>query len=107
MNEKKIYHEIPGGKNSFHSAVLTCFSFHFQHFESQVLRSLKKKWITSINLLVDQLMLDEALGVASGYLKTIGHTYAINGIRAQGAFHPKLNFFLGDEKILVNRKSVV
>src|SRR5689334_8866309 len=98
MNEKRIYYEIHGSKNSFHSAVLTSFSFHFQHFESQVLRSLKEKWITSINLLVDQSMLDEALGVASGNLKTIGQTYAINGIKSQGAFHPKLNFFLGDEK---------
>ncbi len=98
--ERKIYKEIPGGKNNFHSAVLTTFSFNFHHFEGQVLRTLKEKWITSINVLVDQNMLNSSLGVSSNYLKSINQAYAVNGIKSSGAFHPKINFFVGDSCLL-------
>lgn len=101
MLERKIYQDIPGGKNSFHSAVLTSFSFNFHHFENQVLKSLKQKWITSVNVLVDQRMLDDVLGLSSSYLKTISKSYSVNGIESKGAFHPKINFFCGDERVLV------
>jgi hypothetical protein len=101
MKERKLYTEIPGGKNSFHSAILTSFSFDFHHFENQVLRVLKQKWITSINILVDQRMLDEVLGLSSDCLKTISQSYAVNGIQSLGAFHPKINFFIGDKKLLI------
>lgn len=100
MKERKIYKEIPGGKNSFHSAVLTTYSFNFHHFEGQVLRTLKEKWISSVNILMDQNMLNYSLGVASNYLKSINQAYAINGIKSLGAFHPKINFFIGDSCLL-------
>jgi len=101
MTERKLYQDIPGGKNSFHSAVLTSFSFSFHHFENQVLRTLKQKWITSVNILVDQRMLDDTLGLSSGQLKNISQTYSISGMQSQGAFHPKINFFIGDKELLV------
>lgn len=101
MLEYKIYQKIPGGKNSFHSAVLTSFCFNFHHFEHQVLKTLKHKWITSINILVDQRMLDDAIGLSSGNLKKICQTYSVSGIEAIGSFHPKINFFLGDDRLLV------
>lgn len=100
MIEKKIYKEIPGGKNNFHSAVLTAFSFNFHYFEGQVLRTLKEKWITSVNILVDQNMLNSSLGISSNYLKSINNAYAVNGIKSSGAFHPKINFFIGDKSLL-------
>lgn len=100
MMERKLYSEIPGGKNKFHSAVLTTFSFEFHYFEGQVLRTLKEKLITSVNILVDQKMLNESLGVSSNYLKSINQAYAVNGIRSSGAFHPKINFFIGDNSLL-------
>jgi hypothetical protein len=101
MEERKIYQEIPGGKNNFHSAVLTSFSFDFHHFENQVLRVLKQKWITSINVLVDQRMLDDVLGLSTGNLKTISQAYSVNGIQSIGAFHPKINFLIGDKQLLL------
>jgi len=93
MVERKIFNDIPGGKNSFHSAVLTSFSFNFHHFENEVLSSLKQRWIGSVNILVDQHILDDILGLASGNLKSISKTYSVNGISSKGAFHPKINFF--------------
>ena len=90
MKEREIYKEIPSGKNVFHSAVLTSFSFDFYHFENQVLRDLRQKWITSVNLLVDQRMLDCTLGLSSGHLKSVSQSYAISGIESIGVFHPKI-----------------
>ena len=101
MVEKKIFNEIPGGKNNFHSAVLISFSFNFHHFEYQVLKSLKQKWINNIVVLADQNMLDQVIGFGSGNLKHLSQAYSLNGVRRKGAFHPKINYFLGDDKILM------
>ena len=101
MIEKKLYQEIQGGRNKFHSAVLTSFSFNFHHFENQVLRTLRQKWVSSIMVLVDQRMLDNELGVASGNLKYLNQTYSVSGIETKGAFHSKLNFMIGDDQLLL------
>lgn len=101
MIEKKLYQEIPGGRNKFHSAVLTSFSFNFHHFENQVLRTLRHKWISSIMVLLDQRMLDNELGVASGNLKHLSKSYSVSGIESKGAFHPKINFLIGDYQLLL------
>lgn len=101
MIEKKLYQEIQGGRNKFHSAVLTSFSFNFHHFENQVLRTLRQKWVSSIMVLVDQRMLDNELGVASGNLKYLSQSYSVTGIESKGAFHPKLNFLIGDDQLLL------
>lgn len=101
MIEKKLYQEIPGGRNKFHSAVLTSFSFNFHHFENQVLRTLRQKWVSSIMVLADQRMLDNELGLASANLKHLSQSYSVSGIESKGAFHPKLNFLLGDDQLLL------
>lgn len=101
MEEKKLFYEIPGGKYNFHSAILTSFSFNFHHFEFQVLKSLRQRWISSVMVLADQRMLDDVLGVASGNLKQLSQLYSVIGMNAKGAFHPKINFLIGDDKLLV------
>lgn len=101
MIEKKIYAEIPGGRDRFHSAVLTSFSFDFHHFEFQVLKTLRGKWIGNIAVMADQRKLDEVMGCLSGGLKDISRTYSVNGVKAKGAFHPKINFFIGDNSLLM------
>ncbi len=101
MIEKKLYQEIQGGRNKFHSAVLTSFSFNFHHFENQVLRTLRQKWVSSIMVLVDQRTLDNELGIASGNLKYLSHSYSVSGIESKGAFHPKLNLLIGDDQLLL------
>lgn len=101
MEEKKIYQEIPGGRNKFHSALLTTYSFNFHHFEYQVLKTLKQKWIINVGVLADGDKLDEVLGISSGGLKQMTKSYSINGVRVKGAFHPKINFFIGDKQLLL------
>jgi hypothetical protein len=101
MEEKKIYHEIPSGKNKFHSAILTSFSFNFHHFEYQVLKALKQKYITNIGILTDADMLDNSVGMTSAGLQQLTQSYSVNGIHCRGAFHPKINFIAGDNEALV------
>ena len=101
MIEKKLFIEIPGRRNDFHSAVLTSFSFNFHHFEFQVLKTLKKKWVTSVSVLVDQNILNQLLGLVSGDLNYISQSYSLVGIPSKGAFHPKINFLVGDDKLLL------
>ncbi|RUT78951.1 hypothetical protein [Ancylomarina longa] len=101
MEEKKIYIEVPGGRNKFHSAILTSFSFNFHHFEYQVLKTLKHKWVTNVGVLVDSDMLDNSIGLTSGGLRQLTQSYSVNGVKAKGAFHPKINFFIGDKEILM------
>ena len=101
MQERKLFQEVPGRRNDFHSAVLTSYSFNFHHFEYQVLRTLRQKWITNISVMVDQHMLDGSIGLASGNLKQLSQSYSVNGISSRGAFHPKMNFLIGDSKLLL------
>lgn len=101
MLEQNLYSEIPGRQNSFHSAVLTSFSFDFHYFEHQVLSILKKKWITNIITLVDQNILEGLLGKLTLDLKHTSQSYILNGVKSTGAFHPKINFFIGENKALL------
>lgn len=101
MEEKQIFEEIPGGKNRFHSAVLTSFSFNFHHFEYQVLKSLKNKWVTNVGILVDSNMLDRSAGLTSAGLRQLTQSYSINGVYCKGAFHPKINFIVGYNELLM------
>ena len=84
----------------FHSVVMTTFSFDFYHFETQVLRTLKQKGITSFNVLVDTTMLDKSIGYSTGHLKSISNHYSIHSIPCTGAFHPKIIFLTGKNDIM-------
>ncbi|MEX2566009.1 MAG: hypothetical protein WD431_08710 [Cyclobacteriaceae bacterium] len=100
MAEKKLFHEIPS-KAEFHSAVMTSFSFDFYHFESQVLRALKTKGVTNVNLFVDSRMLDQSVGFATGHLKSLSTLYSVTGIHSKGVFHPKLTLLAGDHEVML------
>lgn len=101
MEEKKLFIEIPGGRNDFHSAILTSYTFDFHHFEYQVLKSLRQKFITNVAVFVDYRMLDEVIGFTTSNLKHLSQSYSVNGIISKGAFHPKINFLVGDNKLLM------
>ena len=98
--EKKIFKEIPK-KANFHSALLTSFSFDFYHFESQVIRSLKRIGVINFNVLVDLGLLDQNLGLSTGNLKGLSKSYSVSGIKSRGAFHPKIILLVGNDEVLL------
>ena len=100
MSELKLFREVPKSAD-FHSVVMTTFSFDFHHFESQVLRELKRKGVTNMNLFADTVMLDKSIGFSTGHLKSLSTSYSINSIPCTGAFHPKITILAGENDILL------
>lgn len=100
MIEKKLFYEIKKSAD-FHSVVMTSFSFDFHHFETQVLKQIKQKGITNVNILVDDNLLDESIGLTTGNLKNLNSSYSVNGIGSKGVFHPKIAFFVGEREIML------
>ena len=100
MSEQKLYHEVPKSAD-FHSVVMTTFSFDFHHFESQVLRTLKSKGVTNVNIFADTAMLDQSIGLSTGHLKSVSKAYSVNAIPCTGAFHPKITILAGENDVLL------
>ena len=104
MIEHHIFTDIPsGGKNGkFHSAVLTTYAVDLIHFDRHLVNMLHRKQICSINVLADANQLEKEMEyVNPRFMKGIGKEYSIQGISSKGAFHPKLNFFVGDDAVLI------
>ena len=103
-NEHIIFQDIPGGgKNGkFHSALLTTYAIDLIHFDSHLRNVLHRKQICSINVLVDKDQFDKSLEYVSPlFMPNIGKDYSITNVSSKGAFHPKINFFVGDDSVLV------
>lgn len=99
MKSRILFKDIPNSK--FHSAVLTTYSFNFYYFEQQVLKLLGSKGIHYISVLVDGNILDAQFNTLSLLSEDRKRNYAINGIQSKGAFHPKINFFVGVDSVLL------
>lgn len=96
--EKPLFQELP--VNTFHSAVLTTYSFNSYFFQQHVVKELSKKRIFNISILTDAFMLTEHLRFMAQHEKHEDRFYGITGISSKGAFHPKLNFFIGKDALL-------
>lgn len=102
--EHHIFTDIPsGGKNGkFHSAVLTTYAIDLIHFDRHLVNMLHRKQICSINVLADASQLEKEMEyVNPRFMKGIGKEYSIQGVSSKGAFHPKLNIFVGDDAVLI------
>ncbi|MDP1800020.1 MAG: hypothetical protein Q8L81_01615 [Bacteroidota bacterium] len=100
MITKKLFPEIPGG-GKFHSAVLTTYSLNFYYLEEQIVRLLHSKEIYNISVLADSQMLNDQLGKLTHKTTPKNRSYTLNGIKSTGAFHPKVNLFVGDNSALI------
>lgn len=103
-NEHDIFGDIPsGGKNGkYHSAVLTTYAIDLIHFDSQLLNMLHRKQIYSVNVFADFNQVEKSMEYINPiYMKNIGKEYCVTSMNSHGAFHPKINFFVGYESVLV------
>lgn len=103
-NEHAIFLDLPSGGKSgrYHSAVLTTYAIDLIHFDNQLLNMLHRKQICSVNVFADAHQMEKSMEYTSPmYMKNIGKEYSITDIRSRGAFHPKINFFIGDDDVLV------
>ena len=103
-NEHAILLDIPtSGKNGkYHSAVLTTYDIDLIHFDNQLMNMLHRKQICSVNVFADSNQMDKSMEYVSPiYMRNIGKEYSITPMYTVGAFHPKINFFVGDDAVLV------
>ena len=101
--EHIIFQDIPCGRNGkFHSAVLTTYSLDLLYFDSHLRNVLQRKDICSINIFADADQMNKSMEYVSPlYMQSIGRDYCVTNISAKGAFHPKINFFAGDDAAMV------
>lgn len=98
-NNKFLIKDIP--KNKFHSAIFTSYSFQFYFFEFNFLPSLAEKGINYVAVFTDAGMLNQQLGDMTYFCQHKMRNYGLYSIQSKGAFHPKINFFVGNKDILV------
>ena len=100
MEQRELIKEIPSGK--FHSALFTTFSINLYYWEEQLIRALSAKGINYVSALVDSDALSEQL-LKFGYAfpGTRPFDFCLHGVKSQGAFHPKIQFYAGNSTVLV------
>jgi len=103
-NEHAIFLDIPNGKRNgrYHSAILTTYSIDLIHFDRHLLNMLHRKQICSVNIFADYNQVRREIEYVNPYfVKNIGKEYSLTCIDSLGAYHPKINFFVGDDSVLV------
>lgn len=103
-NEHAIFLDIPTGRKNgrFHSAVLSTYAIDLLHFDHIILNTLHRKQIISVNVLADYGQMCKSMDfVSPAVMERTGKEYTISIVPSAGAFHPKINFFVGDDSALV------
>ncbi len=95
-NEHILFQDIPLKGNDLHSAVLLTYSLDLVNIDSRIRNILHKKKICSINILADKNQLEKSYSFTDPLsVNNLGRDYTISGIESKGAFHPKINMFIG------------
>ena len=103
QNEHAIFLDIPTGRKSgkFHSAILTTYAIDLIHFDHLLLNTLHRKQVCSVNVMVDSDQMNKSMEFVSPMaMYKVGNEYCVSPMNFEGAFHPKINFFAGDEAAL-------
>ena len=100
IDQRQLIKEIPSGK--FHSALMTSFSINLYYWEIQLLRSLSSKDINFVSALVDSDCLSEQLlKFTKAFSGKRPLDFSLHGYKMKGAFHPKIQFYAGNDSVLV------
>lgn len=106
IKRQHIFDDILGsGSETYHSAILTCYSFDPLFFSSFYQPQLNSRGIRNQIVLIDSNRLDEAMeeeesySFANGVSVFDGYTPLRINCKNGGVFHPKIMFFVGEKKI--------
>jgi len=83
---------------SYHSCLITTYSFDFYYFEKSVMRILRSKGIVNISVFIDNNIFQGVLGKISS---SNSRVYSIIPINSNGCFHPKVYMFFGEKQGLL------
>ena len=99
MTHHNIFKELPS-RTTFHSAVLTTFSIDFYFLEQRVVSALRKRGIRNISVVADTRIMEDCISDMGRNIKNASSLYTINTILCNGAFHPKIHFYIGDNALM-------
>ena len=100
IDHRHLIKEIPSGK--FHSVLMTSYSLSLYYWEIQLLHSLSAKGINYVSAIVDSDCLSEQLlkfSTALSEKRTLN--FSLHGYKMKGSFHPKIQFYVGRDCVLV------
>jgi len=100
IEQKHLIQNIPAGK--FHSVLMTSFSINLYYWQIQLLRTLSSKGINYVSAVVDSACLsDQLLKFSKAFSNRKPLEFSLHGYKSKGAFHPKIQFYVGNDNILV------
>lgn len=100
IDHRQLIKEIPAGK--FHSALMTSYSINLYYWDIQLLPSLSSKGINYVSALVDSDCLSsQLLNFSRAFNGEKPLDFSLHGYKTGGAFHPKIQFYVGEESVLV------
>lgn len=100
IEQRSLIQNIPAGK--FHSVLMTSFSINLYYWEIQLLRTLSGKGINFVSAIVDSDCLsDQLLKFSKAFSGKRALEFSLHGYKSKGAFHPKIQFYAGNDNILV------
>ena len=100
IEQRSLIQNIPAGK--FHSVLMTSFSINLYYWEIQLLRTLSGKGINFVSAIVDSDCLsDQLLKFSKAFSGKRPLEFSLHGYKSKGAFHPKIQFYAGNDNILV------
>lgn len=98
MEKDNIIDLIDG--RSYHSCIITTYSYDFHYFEKRMISRLHSKNIKNINIFVDSQILDGLLGKLSGN-NVSERRYSLIPVMGLGCFHPKIYMFFGEKSGMI------
>ncbi len=97
MPQKENIWDLVSGR-SYHSCLITTYSFDFYYFEKSVMRILRSKGIGNISIFIDNNIFQGILGKIGS---SNSRVYSISPINSNGCFHPKVYMFFGEKQGLL------
>lgn len=97
MSQKENIWDLVSGR-SYHSCLITTYSFDFYYFEKSVMRILRSKGIGNISVFIDNNIFQGILGKIGS---SSSRVYSISPIITNGCFHPKVYMFFGEKQGLL------
>lgn len=97
MPQKENIWDLVSGR-SYHSCLITTYSFDFYYFEKSVMRILRSKGIGNISVFIDNNIFQGILGKIGS---SNSRVYSISPINSNGCFHPKVYMFFGEKQGLL------
>lgn len=100
IEQKELINNIPAGK--FHSVLMTSFSINLYYWDIQLMRGLSSKGIHFVSAIVDaDCLSDHLLKFSKAFNSNKRLEFSLHGYKSKGAFHPKIQFYAGNDCILV------